>query len=127
MKRGQRSACTGIYYLLSRGEFSTLHVLSSDETWFFHAGSGMVVHLFGLETYEEKRLGPSIPSGEQLQLTIRAGTTFAAELPRVGEWCLVGCTVCPGFEYEDFSLGDIPTLLEAFPDKCELIKRLGTE
>ena len=87
----------------------------------------MVVHLFGLETYEEKRLGPSIPSGEQLQLTIRAGTTFAAELPRVGEWCLVGCTVCPGFEYEDFSLGDIPTLLEAFPDKCELIKRLGTE
>ena len=123
--RGKRFASTSIYYLLAKGEYSSWHVLASDETWFFHEGCGLIVHLFGENCYEVRCLGANLLAGEEPQLTIPAGTTFAAELPELGEWCLIGCTVCPGFDFEDFSFGDSEVLLGAFPENCELIERLA--
>ena len=125
LERGERFASTSIYYLLSKGEYSSWHVLASDETWFFHEGCGLIVHLFGENGYEMRRLGVNLLAGEEPQLIIPAGTTFAAELPELGEWCLIGCTVCPGFDFEDFSFGDAEALLGAFPENCELIERLA--
>jgi len=37
---------------------------------------------------------------------------------------LIGCSVCPGFEMQDFSWGHSDKLLERFPDKFEIIDRL---
>ena len=84
----------------------------------------MVVHLFGENCYEEKRLGTNLSAGEEPQLTIPAGTTFVAELSEPDEWCLISCTVCPGFDFEDFSFGDTEALLRTFPANSELINRL---
>jgi len=122
--RGKRFACTSIYYLLAKGEYSAWHSLASDETWFFHAGCGLAVHLFGEKGYEEKRLGANLSTGEGPQLTISAGTTFGAELTDTSSWCLIGCLVCPGFDFADFSWADLEDLHERFPDRCELIDRL---
>jgi uncharacterized protein len=38
---------------------------------------------------------------------------------------LCGCTVAPGFEFEDFELGSAEELAVAFPGEAELILRLG--
>ena len=124
-ERGERFASTGIYYLLAKGEYSSWHVLASDETWFYHKGCGLIVHSFGESDYKEKRLGANLMVGEEPQLTITSGTIFAAELPESGEWCLISCTVCPGFDFEDFSFGDTEALLRTFPENCELIERLA--
>src|SRR5580698_5481367 len=58
-----RSASTAIYYMLTRGQFSALHRIRSDEVWHFYAGDSLIVTALipgatgldaGLETY---RLG----------------------------------------------------------------------
>ena len=37
---------TSIYYLLKKGEVSCLHSLDADETWYFHQGATLDLHLF---------------------------------------------------------------------------------
>jgi hypothetical protein len=38
---------------------------------------------------------------------------------------LCGCTVAPGFEFEDFELGSAEALAAEFPADAELIRRLA--
>jgi predicted cupin superfamily sugar epimerase len=38
---------------------------------------------------------------------------------------LCGCTVAPGFEFDDFELGDVEALVSQFPGDRELIRRLA--
>ena len=122
---GERPLGSSIYYLLAGKEYSAWHHLRSDETWFFHAGCGLLVHMFGVDGYVSQTLGPKISLGAEPQLTIPAQTTFAAELCNVGEWCLIGCSVFPGFDFDDFAWGDIDGLCESFPEQTELLLRLG--
>ena len=124
LDRGDRFASTSIYYLLAEEEYSALHRLNSDETWYCHAGCGLTVHLFDATGYKKKRLASNPLQGGDPQLTISRGTTFGAELIRPGEWCLISCSVCPGFEHDDFSWADSENLLERFPERSDLIHRL---
>jgi hypothetical protein len=39
-------------------------------------------------------------------------------------YTLVGCTVAPGFEFEDFELGNREELIQRYPQHRELIERL---
>lgn len=45
--QGRRSAFTSIYFLLPGDQYSAWHRVASDESWFFHMGSGVkVFHWF---------------------------------------------------------------------------------
>ncbi len=57
------------------------------------------------------------------QAVVPAGVWQAAE-PE-GEAVLCGCTVAPGFEFEDFEIGSPETLAAEFPSEAALIRRLG--
>jgi predicted cupin superfamily sugar epimerase len=48
------------------------------------------------------RLGVSLAADEQPQAIVPAGAWQMAE--SFGEWTLCGCTVAPGFEFENFEL-----------------------
>jgi len=48
---------------------------------------------------------------------------WQAALPDGGA-TLCGCTVAPGFEFEDFELAKLETLLAEYPDQESLIRRL---
>ena len=39
-------------------------------------------------------------------------------------WALLGCTVAPGFEFEDFELGKRDALLGEYPAYAEMIRSL---
>jgi predicted cupin superfamily sugar epimerase len=41
-----------------------------------------------------------------------------------GNWCLVGCTVSPGFDFEDFELAERDQLVAAYPECANIITRL---
>ena len=40
-----RSASTGIYFLITSANFSAFHKIESDEMWHFHGGSPLVVYV----------------------------------------------------------------------------------
>jgi len=69
-----------------------------------------------------KRIGHDLESGESLQVVIPRGNWFAAEVVKK-DFILVGCTVAPGFEFEDFELADRKGLSSAYPQHQTLISR----
>ena len=69
-----------------------------------------------------KKIGKE--KGCVFQITIEKGNWFAAELENKKSFALFGCTVSPGFEFEDFQLGKRKFLLTKFPHHKSLISRL---
>jgi predicted cupin superfamily sugar epimerase len=41
-----------------------------------------------------------------------------------GTYALCGCTVSPGFDFEDFEMARKEYLLEAYPEQAEIIEQL---
>jgi len=123
--RGQRSASTAIYFLLRSGEISRFHRLRSDEVWHFYAGSSLTLHLlFASGKYEAIRLGDAVANGEQLQVVIPAGCWFGATVNRPETFTLVGCTVAPGFDFQDFEMGERTALSQQFPQHRAIVEQL---
>ena len=111
-------------FLLTFEEHSKFHKLTSDEIWHFHLGGAARIHIIspsGILT--EETIGSDFDKGEKLQVIIKRGHWFAAEISR-GDYILVGCTVSPGFEFEDFQLADRDQLIKEFPEHSGLISRL---
>jgi predicted cupin superfamily sugar epimerase len=110
--REPRSALTTIYFLLPRGQVSRWHRVQSDEVWHFYEGAPLELWVTrDLSTVERHRLGPVEP-GQQPVVVVPAGFWQAAR--STGGYSLVGCTVGPGFAFEDFALAtDDPTVAAA--------------
>ena len=122
---GDRCLYTSIYYLLREGEKSRVHRLRSDELWCLVAGGPLLLH--SLESdgqVRTMRLGLAVDRGEQPQAIIPRETWFGAHLQPGARFALAVCTVIPGFEYEDFELGDRVSLLGQFPSLREIIELL---
>ncbi len=120
---GPRSFCTAIYFLLERGEFSALHRIKSDEIWHFHDGAALTVYVLtpAGEQYEIL-LGRNAEKGERFQAVVPAGCWFGAATH--GVFSLVGCTVAPGFDFNDFEMAERDNLTALFPHHAALINRL---
>ncbi|KAH8924041.1 hypothetical protein BT69DRAFT_1349727 [Atractiella rhizophila] len=139
---------TSIYYCLESGDFSALHRLKSDETWYFHdstPNTRLIVtricpsEMIG-DTLVKVKLGRKVEDGEVFQVTCKAGEWFGAHVEVDGEnmkegvrkegeggAVLVGCAVAPGFEFEDFEMGKRQELLKKYPmfkDDVERLTRL---
>lgn len=112
---------TSIYFLLTTDSVSNFHRLNSDEIWHFHFGSVAKVHFIHKNgSHSEHLVGSNLELGQRLQLVIPRGTWFAAEVIE-GDYILLGCTVAPGFEFEDFELADRTELSSVYPQHQTLI------
>ena len=119
-----RNFSTSIYFLLEGKQFSTFHLLQSDELWHFYDGSDLMIYIINPEgELITRKLGNS--DDTEFQIVIKKHCWFAAEVCNKKSFSLFGCTVSPGFEFEDFKLGKRELLLKKFPDYGELIKRLS--
>ncbi len=122
---GKRTFCTSIYYLLKGSDFAAFHRIRQDETWHFYEGSGLVVHVIDPHgTYTQVKLGRAFDDGERFQATVKRGCLFAAAVSRPDSFSLVGCTVAPGFEFQDFEAPARARLLEEYPRHRDVILRL---
>ena len=126
-----RAASTAIYYLLGAHDFSALHRIASDEVWHFYEGSPLRVSILSPEDggVEHLVLGSSASAGQVYQAVVPAGCWFGATLDPdspfdADAYALVGCTVSPGFEFEDFELATSNDLLARFPEHVALINSL---
>jgi uncharacterized protein len=122
----ERSASTAIYFLVSAEEPITfLHRLASDEVFHLYEGGPLeVLRLLPDGSSDVARLGLDLERGERPQLVIRQGTWFGTELAAGATHCLIGCTVAPGFEFEDFELADAAALAGRYPAERERIARM---
>jgi predicted cupin superfamily sugar epimerase len=122
---GSRSASTAIYFLLAGTDFSAFHRLASDELWHFHAGDSLVVHVIDPDgKLSQLQLGHRPDDGEAFQGVVKAGCWFGSRLKDGRGFALVGCTVAPGFEFDDFELAKRAELTAAYPQHQKLIERL---
>ena len=114
--RGARSVLTAIYFLLTAGEHSRWHRILSDEVWHFYEGDTAELFIIDKEKqhYTAVLLGHTGKSAKLMQV-VPAGRWQAART--TGEYSLAGCTVAPGFEFDDFSL------LSQFPEEETTIRR----
>ena len=123
---GPRVASTAILYLLGPGEFSSLHRIRSEELWHHHAGATVEIHSFDDDGHRIQLLRGRPEEGARPQVVVPAGVWFGARVraDEDGDWALCGCTVAPGFEFEDFELAERDTLLALHPEHAELIRAL---
>ncbi|MGC2059157.1 MAG: cupin domain-containing protein [Candidatus Sulfotelmatobacter sp.] len=123
-----RAASTAIYFLLSGENFSAFHRLRSDEVWHFYVGSTLVVHVIDQHgRYSEISLGSDPEAGEALQAVVKAGCWFASRVRDGKGFALVGCTVAPEFDFEDFEMAKREELVRVYPKYREVIERLTRE
>jgi len=124
-KLKRRSVATCIYFLLTQGTFSAFHRLRSDEIWHFYEGTPLYLYTLNSRSgYRRITMGTGAGRLISPQAEIPAGTWFGAELAPRGDYALLGCTVAPGFDYEDFELASGASLAKKFPLHTSLIRRL---
>lgn len=126
--KDQRSFATSIYFLLNGDDFSSFHRIQSDETWHFYVGSALELFVLNEEgTLSSFLLGRNLDNGESLQVTIPRNHWFGARVVDPNSFALLGCTVAPGFHFDDFELAERTKLLKQFPDHGQIIKELTFE
>jgi len=124
--KSSRNFATSIYFLLEGKQVSNFHRLKSDEQWHFYDGSSVIVYIINEQGILDKiRLGRNINKGESFQIVIKHNSWFAAELSDKTSFALIGCTVAPGFDFDDFELGKRNELTKIFPQFKELIEKLN--
>jgi predicted cupin superfamily sugar epimerase len=113
---GSRRTSTAIYYLLEPGTFSEMHRLRSDEVFHFYAGDPIeMLQLSPDGTGRTIVIGNDLAAGHTPQVVVKREVWQGARLMDRGSWALLGCTVSPGFEYEDYDTGEREELIANWP------------
>lgn len=122
---GSRNYSTCIYFLLTSKNFSAFHKINQDEIWHFYDGAPLRLHIITeAGIYSNQLIGRDIKSGQTPQFVVEGGSWFAAEVEHGNSYSLIGCTVSPGFSFDDFELASRPELIALSPQNKELILRL---
>ena len=92
-----------IYYLLKKNEKSHWHRLTKNEILHFYNGDPLklLISKDG-KNIEEIILNNKINNDQIFHYIVKARTWFSMESQ--GEYSLIGCTVAPSFDYDDFEL-----------------------
>jgi predicted cupin superfamily sugar epimerase len=122
---GARSVSTAIYYLLTPDSFSAMHRLRGDEIFHFYLGDPVeLLQVDAKGAGEVFVLGQDIVAGMKLQHVVPGGAWQGSRLRAGGKYALLGTTVAPGFDYQDFEIGEREELLAEFPAFAPLITAL---
>ncbi len=123
--KDSRSYSTAIYYLLDGSDFSAFHKIQSDEIWHFYVGTSLIIYMINKYGNLEKIvLGNNPEKNEELMAAIPKESWFAAEVIDKSSFSLIGCTVAPGFHFDDFELGSRENLIRQYPEHSSLIIEL---
>ena len=116
-----RRSVTHIYFLLLEGQVSLFHKVAHDEIWNFYEGDPIRFLKYDAFGIEEDIVGAACNGYVSI---VKGGVYQAAE--STGAYSLVGCTVAPGFEFEDFlflrdELKHKEKFIEEFPDYLKFV------
>ena len=121
--RKVRQALTSIYYLLEGTDFSGFHRIASDELWYFHKGSPLLIHAI-----DEKGIHTALELSDthsgNLSIAVKAGLWFAVEVRSNEGFALVSCAVAPGFEFAEFEMARKEEMMVLYPQHTALLDKL---
>ena len=124
----KRSISTAIYYMVTAESFSAIHRIKSDEVFHFYAGDPVEMIQFDDQgNLSRTIIGNDILGGETPQVVVPKGVWQALRLVDGGKWALLGTTVAPGFEFEDFEVGTREQMTNLFPHLSNDIQRFTRE
>lgn len=103
-----RVTLTHIYFSLDPHEVSRFHRVSHDEVWNLYQGEGLYLYQWDGQSKSVDAIELSVKSMNFCHV-IPAGYWQAA-VP-IKDRVLVGCSVAPGFEFEDFELIDAESII----------------
>ncbi len=122
---GERAFSTAILFLLPANDCSAFHRIKQDEVWHFYEGSTLTIHVIDSKNeYKMIQLGRDIEQGEALQGVVEAGCLVGAAIDGEGSYALVGCTMAPGFDFQDFEMPERAELLARYPQHRSIIETL---
>jgi predicted cupin superfamily sugar epimerase len=117
--RPARAALTTIYFLLTAGDVSRWHRVASDEVWHFYEGDPLELLTIDAQSHQvEHYLLGGVSVDARPVHAVPTGVWQAART--TGAYTLVGCTVGPGFDFEDFQM-----LRETPAEAAQLSPHLG--
>ena len=104
----EKSSLTHIYFSLNKGEVSRFHKIKSDEVWNLYEGEGILLFVWDDQQQELNTIELSKAERNYCHV-VKAGQWQAAK--PIGKSALVGCSVAPGFDFQDFQLIEKNSLL----------------
>ena len=119
---------TVIYYLLTDepNSFSAMHRLPTDEIYHFYLGDPVEMLLLGPEEQSERViLGQDLLAGQHVQYVVPAGAWMGSRVLKGGRFALMGTTMAPGYDDQDYEGGDAAELERQYPDRAVLIRQLS--
>ena len=123
--QGSRVFSTCIYYLLTKDTFSMIHKLKSDEIFHFYLGYPVeMVNLFEDGTGNMITIGNNILNNEFPQIIVEKNVWQGARLKDGGNFALLGTTVAPGFDFDDYETGNRELLIKKYPNFKNIIMKL---
>lgn len=121
------NSSTSILYLITEDNFSKLHKLSVDEIYHFYLGDPVIMlNLYENGLSERVILGQDILNGERCQHIVERNCWQGSFLKEGGVFALLGATVTPAFEYEQYQSASSckKELLEKYPEMSDFITKL---
>ena len=118
---------SAIFFLLTgkADSFSAMHKLLSDEIYHFYLGDPVEQLLL----YPDGRsklviLGPDILGDQNVQFVVPHGIWQGSHMLPGGKYALLGTTMAPGYEHDEFVLGRRDDLTSKYPQDADLIQKL---
>lgn len=122
---GAEAPCSAIYYFLAPGDRSILHKVSTDMLYHFYAGNPVEMLLLYPDGQSEVCIfSNDIARGGRPMKVIPGGTWIGSRIKRGRSWSLMGVTMAPPFNPNDYFIGDRDTLIREYPSQKKLITAL---
>jgi len=123
--KAPRALCTSIYYLLTPETFSEMHRLPTEEVYHLYLGGPLrMLQLFPDGAHREVLIGSDLLAGQTPQLVVPAGVWQGSLVEPGAPFALVGATMSPGFDLDDYEQGTRAELINQYPAAEALIRRL---
>jgi len=123
----RRRFSSAIYYLLTHesDSFSVMHKLLTDEIYHFYLGDPVeMLLLYPDGSSKHVVLGKEILGNQQVQYVVPHGIWQGLHVLSGGKFALLGTTMAPGFEPDEFVLGHRAELVSKYPQEKALLHRL---
>jgi predicted cupin superfamily sugar epimerase len=123
-----RSFSTNIFYLITEVGFAAIHRVTSDEMFHFYLGDPAVLTIISPRgELTEICLGSGIQDGQVLQAMVPRDHWQGIYVKPGGSWSLLGATVAPGFDFQDFYQPGREEMFKLYPQHEATIMQLTRE
>ena len=118
--------CSAIYYFLDRNSpRSLMHKVGSDMLYSFYDGEPVEVLLLYPKGHvpdsEVFIFSNDLAAGGRPMHVIPAGTWMGSRIIGRGSWTLMGVSMAPAFDPNNYFIGDREKLISEYPDRKKLI------